>query len=102
MTPEEEVKGLNKLIRQYETVYRTTPDSDQRERVERQLKDLRSYREKILAVNVIDVQELEEATTEQDPFDSTPLLRQLVAQNTLSPRDAIIPFSSRDAAPTTA
>ena len=32
MTPEEELKRLNKLIRQYETVYRTTPDAEQRER----------------------------------------------------------------------
>jgi hypothetical protein len=102
MTPEEEVKGLNKLIRQYETVYRTTPDADQRERVERQLKDLRGYRDKILAVNVINTQELEEALPEQDEFAAAPLLRQLVAENALNPREGIIPFAAPDAGPTTA
>ena len=40
MTPEEELKGLNRLIRQYETVYRTTPDPDQREPLARQLQQL--------------------------------------------------------------
>jgi len=102
MTPEEEVKGLNKLIRQYETVYRTTPDADQRERVERQLKDLRSYRHKILAVNVINTQELEEAPPPQDEFADAPLLRQLVALNNLNPPDGIVPFAAMDAEPTTA
>ncbi len=102
MTPEEEVKGLNKLIRQYETVYRTTPDAEQRDRAERQLKELRSYRSKILAVNVINAEELEDAPSEEDEFASTPLLRQLVAQNTLSPRDAIVPFATGNAGPTTA
>jgi hypothetical protein len=102
MTPEEEVKGLNKLIRQYETVYRTTPDADQRERVERQLKDLRGYRDKILAVNVINAQDLEEAPEELDEYAATPLLRQLVVLNGLTPRDGIPSFASKDAAPTTA
>ncbi len=101
MTPEEEVKRLNKLIRQYETVYKTTPDAEQRERAERQLKELRSYRDKILAVNVIDSQELDDAPPEEDEFASTPLLRQLVAQNTLNPGEAVIPFATGNASPTT-
>jgi hypothetical protein len=60
MTPEEELKRLNRLIRQYEIVYKTTPDADQRERVESKLKELRGYRDMILAVNVINRSEMED------------------------------------------
>jgi hypothetical protein len=103
MTPEEEVKGLNKLIKQYETVYRTTPDADQKERVERQLKDLRSYREKILTVNVIREQDLEEEVDGEDPLEHVPQLKALLAKNsTDSPAEAVAPFATGDAPPTTA
>ncbi|MGA2379221.1 MAG: hypothetical protein ABSG85_07930 [Spirochaetia bacterium] len=103
MTPEEEVKRLNKLIRQYETVYRTTPDHDQKERVERQLKDLRSYREKILAVNVIREQDLDEEEEGEDPLDAAPQLRALLARNgTGPPGEAVPSFAPGDAVPTTA
>lgn len=102
MTPEEEVKRLNKLIRQYETVYRTTPDVDQRERVERQLKELRSYREKILAVNVINARDLEDAPVGEDELAAAPLLKLLVAQNAaLPPSQTVASFAVKDAAPTT-
>jgi hypothetical protein len=103
MTPEEEVKRLNKLIRQYETVYRTTPDADQKERVERQLKELRSYREKILTVNVIREQDLEEEEEGEDPLAAAPQLKALLAKNSIdSPADAVQPFASQDAAPSAA
>jgi len=103
MTPEEEVKGLNKLIKQYETVYRTTPDADQKVRVERQLKDLRSYREKILTVNVIREQDLEEEVSGEDPLEHVPQLKALLAKNsTDSPAEAVAPFTTGDSPPTTA
>jgi hypothetical protein len=102
MTPEEEVKRLNKLIRQYETVYRTTPDGGQKERVERQLKELRDYRDKILAVNVIQEQDLEEQAAGVDPLAAAPLLRDIATRNAaLPPREAVPPFAEPDATPTT-
>src|SRR5271157_459809 len=103
MTPEEEVKRLNKLIRQYETVYRTTPDPDQKERVERQLKDLKGYREKILAVNVLNEQDLDEEVEGEDPLDSAPQLRALLLKNrSEAAGEAVPPFTVGDAAATTA
>jgi hypothetical protein len=81
MTPEEELKGLNKLIRQYETVFRTTSDPGQRDRAEKQLKELRGYRDKILAVNVIDDSQLEDAPMAEDELARAPLLKRLLAEN---------------------
>jgi hypothetical protein len=102
MTPEEEVKRLNKLIRQYETVYRTTPDGGQKERVERQLKELRDYRDKILAVNVIQEQDLQEQAAGVDPLAAAPILSDLATGNAaLPPREAVPPFAEPDATPTT-
>ena len=103
MTPEEEVKRLNKLIRQYETVYRTTPDADQKERVERQLKDLKSYREKILTVNVIAEKDLVEEEDGEDPLANAPQLKALLVKNSSAPpAEAVPPFTPWDAPPTTA
>jgi hypothetical protein len=103
MTPADEVKRLNKLIHQYETVYKTTPDADQRERALQQLKEFRSYRDKILAVNVIDAEDLAEAPVETDELAETPVLRQLVEQNDeLRPGQAVAPFAYANAQPTTA
>lgn len=102
MTPEEEVKRLNKLIRQYETVYRTTPDADQKARVERQLTELRAYKEKILAVNVVSEQDLDEAPRAADPLADAPLLKALVDRNASAPpADAVPSYAALDAAPTT-
>jgi len=56
MTPEEQLIKLDRLIHQYESVYQTTKSSEQRERVEKQLKELRSNRQMILETNVIDVE----------------------------------------------
>ncbi len=79
MTPEEELKRLNKLIHQYETVYRTTPDADQRERTARQLKEMKSYRAKILAVNEIDNGQVEEQAPVGDELAAFPILKGLAA-----------------------
>jgi hypothetical protein len=103
MTPEEEVKSLNKLIKQYETVYRTAPDPDQKVRVERRLKDLRGYREKILAVNVIREEDLVEVEEEEDALAAAPLLKTLVLKNATAARgDALPSFAPGDVEPTTA
>ncbi len=82
MTPEEEVRKLNRLIRQYETVYRTTDDADQRERAGHELKELKSYRDKILAVNVIDRGKLSEQPAASDTLAEFPILSHLVASET--------------------
>jgi hypothetical protein len=103
MTPEEELKRLNRLIRQYEIVYKTTPDADQKERVESKLKDLRAYRAKILAVNVIDGGKLEEKGGGEDELAEYPLLKRLVAANdALPPVRRAAPFSPEDLPPTSA
>jgi hypothetical protein len=78
MTPEEELKKLNTLIKQYETVYRTASDGGQRERVGKELKQLKSYRDKILAVNVFEDQEIDEPAVGEDELDEYPILRRLV------------------------
>jgi hypothetical protein len=80
MTPEEELKRLNRLIRQYETIYRTATDGEQRERVGKELKQLQSYRDKILAVNVIDGKELEEPAEGSEELEDFPILERLVAE----------------------
>jgi hypothetical protein len=82
MTPEEELQRLNRLIRQYETVYRTTADADQRERAGHELKELTSYRDKILAVNVIDRGKLSEPPSAGDSLEDFPVLSRLVAGDT--------------------
>jgi hypothetical protein len=103
MTPEEELKRLNRLIRQYEIVYKTTPDADQKERVESRLKDLRGYREKILAVNVIDRKELEEKGGGEDELAAYPILAELLADNEALPANRRAePFVAGDAPPTSA
>ena len=80
MTPQEELKKLNKLIKQYETVYHTATDGDQRERVGRELKKLKSYRDKILAINVIDGEELEDVQEKEDELEEYPILRSIIEE----------------------
>jgi hypothetical protein len=82
MTPEEELRRLHRLIRQYETVYRTTADADQRDRAGRELKELKSYRDKILAVNEIDRGKLDEPPAAADALSDFPVLSNLVAADT--------------------
>lgn len=84
MTPEEELRRLNRLIHQYETVYRTTTDADQRDRAGRELKELKSYRNKILAVNEIDRSKLAEPSTAADALSDFPVLADLVAADTVA------------------
>jgi len=101
MTPEEELKRLNKLIRQYEAVARTAPDADQRERVQRQLREFQDFREKILAVNVIDERALEEHAPAEESLDQYPVLDKLVSKNsTLPPGNRIATLAAKDTLPT--
>lgn len=74
------MKKLNKLIKQYETVYHTATDGDQKERVGKELKKLKSYRDKILAVNVIDGEDLEDPPESQDELEEYPILRSLIEE----------------------
>jgi hypothetical protein len=100
MTPEDELKRLNKLIKQYETVYKTATDGDQRERVGKELKQLRSYRDKILAVNVFEDQGLEEPAPAEDDLQEYPILARLVEERekeTLSRRQTLAPAEELDA-----
>ncbi len=100
MTAEEELKRLNRLLAQYQTVYRTTPDPVQRERAERQLRQLRSYREKLLAVLVVEDTEEQQAEAEDDLADF-PLLAGLRAENLALPFAQAVPsFSAKDVPPT--
>jgi hypothetical protein len=100
MTPEEELKRLNRLLAQYETVYRTTPDAVQRGRAERQIREMRSYREKLLAVLVVKDTE-EQQTEEEDDLAEFPLLAGLRAANLALPFARAVPsFAAKDAPPT--
>jgi hypothetical protein len=60
MTPEEELKTLNRTIRQFESVYRSTKDPTQRARVTKELKKLKTYRDKLQSFHEFDSTVLEE------------------------------------------
>jgi len=79
MTPEEELARLNRVIHQYETVLLTTSDSEQRQRVQKQLRELRKHREQILAVNIID-QKTVHGVEESDTLADLPFLQRLAAR----------------------
>jgi hypothetical protein len=101
MTPEAELKNLNKLIKQYETVYRTANDGDQRERVAKELKQLKSYRDKILAVNVFEDISLEEPVLDDDELEEYPILKRLVLQREEQEQErermqTLVPAEDRD------
>ena len=64
MDPEEELKRINKVIREYEAILKTSIDVDQRDRVSKEFKELKSYKDKILAVNIIS--DTEEPSVEYD------------------------------------
>ncbi len=60
MTPEEELKALNRTIRQFESVYKSTKDLSQRDRVINELKKLKTYRDKLETFHEFDPSDLEE------------------------------------------
>jgi hypothetical protein len=97
MTPEEELARLNRVIHQYETVYRTTSDGEQRQRVEKQLRELKKYREKILAVNVIDEKAVQQTEENPDELAGFPLLKRLIAREAeVHPRQRVEPLWARE------
>lgn len=87
MKPEEELKSINKLIRQFESVYRSSSDPYQLDRVSKELKRLKKYREKLESFHVIDSEELAEPQL-QDELEDFPYLGDLVEQDTRSEDDA--------------
>ncbi|UCF96511.1 MAG: hypothetical protein JSV89_15205 [Spirochaetaceae bacterium] len=60
MTPEEELKALNRTIRQFESVYKSTKDPYQRARVTEELKKLKTYRDKLQSFHEFDPAAFEE------------------------------------------
>lgn len=105
MTPEEELARLNRVIHQYESVYKTTSDGEQRARVEKQLRELKKHRDQILAVNVIDQKIVPERDPEQQPEDLSqfPFLARLAAREEELPRgERLQPLWDRNDAPTAA
>lgn len=90
MPPEEELKKLNHFIHQYETVYRTTKSDEQRDRVAKQLKELRSARQAILDVNFIDMEALQQA----EALEEFKHLRRLLhAESRRSPTERLEPLT---------
>jgi len=86
MKPEQELKNINKLIRQFESVYRSSSDSYQLDRVSKELKRLKKYREKLESFHVIDSEELAEPQL-QDELADFPYLRDLIEQDNRSEDD---------------
>lgn len=80
MTPEEELKRLNRLIRQFEAVFKSTKDSFQRDRVTKELNSLKTYKEKLETFHEIDPRELEEAV-EYDALGGFPYLKNILARH---------------------
>jgi hypothetical protein len=78
MTPAEELRRLNRLIRQFEAVFKSTRDPQQRERVNRELRQLRTYKEKLESFHEFDPKELEEPG-EQDELEEPPYLKNALA-----------------------
>jgi hypothetical protein len=78
MTPAEELQRLNRLIRQFESVFKSTRDPLQRERVTRELRQLKTYKEKLESFHEFDPRELEEPG-EQDELEELPYLKKAVA-----------------------
>ena len=78
MTPEEELKQLNRLIRQFEAVYRTTGDPLQRERVNRELKRLKTAKNQIESFHELDPQGIRE-DEEYEELQGMDFLKRILA-----------------------
>ena len=62
--PAKEIRKINRVIRQYEVLVKTSVDGDQRYRVKIRLKELRDYKDKILKTFDIDEQKIIEEENE--------------------------------------
>jgi hypothetical protein len=103
VTREEELKRLNHLIHQYESVVRTTRSEGQRERVLKQLKDLRRNRQQILDVFVIGTGEPQQAGPPSEALVEFKHLRRLLDAESRRPREERLQrLAANDAEPTAA
>jgi hypothetical protein len=101
MTREEELKKLNHLIHQYESVYRTTSSDEQRERVVKQLKELRSNRQQILNVFVVGTETPQQAGPRSEALAEFKHLRRLLDAESRRPTGERLEFlATNDAEPT--
>jgi hypothetical protein len=80
MTPEEELKRLNLLIRQFEAVFKSTRDPLQRDRVTKELRKLKTYKEKLEYFHEIDPTKVEEPQ-QVDELESFPHLKEAMRLN---------------------
>jgi hypothetical protein len=80
MTPEEELKALNRTIRQFEAVYKSTKNPDQRDRVDRELKKLKNYRDKLASFHDLDLNGIDEFA-QADELDGFTYLKKILANN---------------------
>jgi hypothetical protein len=77
MTPEEELKTLNRTIRQFESVYKSTKDPSQRARVTKELKKLKTYRDKLQSFHEFDTNAFED-TVSVDEWEGLTYLRTIL------------------------
>jgi len=84
MTPAEELKRLNRAIRQFESVFKSTKDPQQRERVGRELKQLKNYRDKLVSFHDIDPTDVEESAA-PDEMDGFVFLRRILDSGGIGP-----------------
>ena len=78
MTPAEELRHLNRLIRQFDSVFKSTRDPLQRDRVTRELRQLKTYKDKLVSFHEIDPRELEDPG-DQDELEEQPYLKMAMA-----------------------
>jgi hypothetical protein len=80
MTPVDELRKLNRLIRQFEVVYRSSGDPAQRDRVGVEIKKLKVYREKLEKFHQIDPNALPEEEV-SDQMELRPFLWGMVEKD---------------------
>jgi len=81
------MRRVNRLIRQFDAVYKSTSDGYQRDRVRKELKELKAYRDQFLALHEIDQAEIEDSTADAGVLDGFPILRDLVREQLNPPAE---------------
>ncbi len=99
MNSAEELGRVDQLIRRYEAVYRTSESVTQKERVEKELKELRSQRQKILAAGDTVPEEKREV---DEAVELRHLRRLLESESRRAEGDRLEPLAAPDAVPTPA
>jgi len=100
LNPEEELKKIDRLMHQYQVVSRTTKNDGQKERAERQIQELRSYRQKILDVLIIDDAVVAAQQETETPSKFKHLRRLLEAESHRTREERLKPLAADAAAPT--